>query len=91
MQGVADRRRSVKAGVDEGPRRTIETFARVRGKLDAAEYFVEKTARDVPRLPPGMRPTPRRASQVRGQLRGLIVRAQALIQTFETRRPRRST
>ena len=90
-QRLVVRQRSPKPGTDEKPRRTMETFARVRGKLDAARYFVEKTARDVPRLPPGMRPTPRRASQVRGQLRGLIVRARTLIQTFETRRPRRST
>ncbi len=90
-QRLVVRQRSPKPGTDEKPRRTMETFARVRGKLDAARYFVEKTARDVPRLPPGMRPTPRRASQVRGQLRELIVRARTLIQTFETRRPRRST
>ncbi len=77
------RQGSPKPGMDEKPRRTMETFARVRGKLDAAQYFVEKTVRDIPRLPPGMRPTPRRASQVRGQLRGLIGRAQALIQAFE--------
>ena len=67
----------------------METFARVSGNLDAAEYFVEKTARDVPRLPPGMRPTPRQASQIRGQLRELIARTQSLIQTFEAGRSRR--
>ncbi len=64
----------------------METFARVRGELDAARYFVEKTARDVPRLPPGMRPTRPRSTQIRGQLRELIARAQATIQTFEASR-----
>ena len=91
VQRVAVRLRSPKPGAGETPMRTMETLARARGKLDAARYFVEKTAMDVPRLPPGVRPTPRRASRIVGQLEGLIIRAQALIQTFETSRPRRST
>ena len=91
VQRVAVRRQSLKPGARKKPRKPMETFARVSGKLNGAEYFIEKTARDVPRLPPGMRPTPRQASQICGLLRELIARTRSLIQTFEASRSRRST
>ena len=76
----ATRERPSESVVAEGPVRKAGPFARVRGRLDAAHYFVEKTARDVVRLPTGLRPTPGRASQIRGQLMALIGRAGRLIE-----------
>ena len=60
-------------------------------RLDAAHYFVEKTARDVPRLPPGLRPSPLRTSQIRRQLRSLIGRSGRLIEVIEAGCPRRQS
>ena len=75
--------------VDKGPIGKSGTFAQVSGRLDAAQYFVEKTARDVARMPTGLRPTPERASQIRGQLMALIGRAGRLIEVIGAGRPRR--
>jgi hypothetical protein len=77
------RERPRESGQGAGPRRKARAFATVVGWLDAAQYFVEKTARDVPRLPPDMRPTPGRASQIRRQLLALIGRAGRLIEVIE--------
>jgi len=53
--------------------------------------FVEKTARDVVRLPTDLRPTPERASQIRGQLLALIDGAGRLIEVIGAGRPRRQS
>lgn len=55
--------------------------------LDEARYFVEKTAKDVPRLPPGLRPNPLRASQMRAQLGSLVARTRALLRMVEAGSP----
>ena len=75
VQRMAACRGAPRPGADEGLRRTMEAFARVRGELDAARDLIEKAAGDVPRSPPGLRPTPRRAARIMGPLRGWIVRS----------------
>ncbi len=83
---VAASDRPPESVVDEGPMRKTGTMAHVRGKLDAAQYFVEKTARDVSRFPPGVRPTPQRASQILVQLRSLIGRSRARLVVLKSTR-----
>lgn len=54
-----------------------ETFAQVRGRADTAHYFIDKCVHDVPRLGPGVRPTPRQAAAIRAKLLALADRSRA--------------
>ena len=88
---LAARERTPEVVVNKGPIGKSGTFAQVRGRLDAAHYFVEKTARDVAKMPTGLRPTLERASQIRGQLLALIGRAGLLIEVIGAGCPRRQS
>lgn len=75
--------------VGEGLTVRTTTLAQVRGRLDAAQYFVEKTARDVSRMPADLRPAPERASHIRGQLLALIDKGGRLIEVIGAERQER--
>ena len=88
--GEGARRRTPKSDGKQ-QRREVKKLAAAVGWLDAARYFVEKTARDVPRLSPGMRPTRQTASQAMGQLRSLIKFSRTLLGMIEATSARRPT
>ena len=74
---------NVSEAVKKSPPKIPQTLKGLTGVLDMVHYIVEKTARDVPRLPPAMLPSPLRAAQVRRQLGELIGRTQALSRLIE--------
>jgi hypothetical protein len=84
---AGSRQRSCEAGGDQEP--PTKSIAQVKGQLDVAWYFIEKTARDVPRMPPGERSTPRQLEKIRHQLQALIERSRELRTLFPGRRLRR--
>lgn len=84
--GEPGRREKFSQAVKDRSPKIPRTLKGLTGALKAAHYFVEKTARDVPRLPEAMLPSPLRAAQIQRQLGELIGRTDELIRLIEAGR-----